>query len=81
MTKTKKEKTEVNAGWADYFAIQLTPQEKEANRAELKKEMERAAAEGVYAQILAYREMRVRERAARVSTARHREPAKKRGRK
>jgi hypothetical protein len=88
MTKTKTKKTEVNAGWAEYFAIQLTPEEKAAARAELQKDVERARADGVYERIRALHERRVRERAGRaphaaagVSMLYDGGPPKKRGKK
>ena len=88
MTKTKTKKTEVNAGWAEYFAIQLTPEEKAAARAELQKDVERARADGVYERIRALHERRVLERAERaprataaVSMLYDGDPPKKRGKK
>jgi hypothetical protein len=43
----RKKKAEADH-WARYFAIQLTPEQKAAARAEAQQEIDRAKAEGVY---------------------------------
>lgn len=50
---------------AYYRATQLTPEQKAELRAELKKDMERAQAAGVYQRVLDLHERRVRERASK----------------
>ncbi|MBV9496427.1 MAG: hypothetical protein JOZ54_19430 [Acidobacteria bacterium] len=47
----RKKKAEEDP-WARYFAIQLTPEQKAAARAEVQKQIDRAKAEGVYEKLL-----------------------------
>lgn len=51
----RKTKAEPEDHWAEYFAIQLTPEEKAAARAEMQLELDRAARDGVYEKLLALR--------------------------
>lgn len=51
----KKPKPEPEDHWAEYFAMQLTPEQKAAARAELQKEIDRARRAGVYEKLIALR--------------------------
>jgi hypothetical protein len=67
MTKTKEKKDPHRVRTAEeeaayYRSIQLTPAQKAELRAELKKDMERAKAAGVYQRVLDLHQQRVRER-------------------
>ena len=66
-TNTKKDPRRVRTAEEEaayYRSIQLTPEQKAELRAELKKEMERAKAAGVYQRVLDLHQQRVRERAS-----------------
>lgn len=62
-TKTNKKKQDDAAFDQYYRSTQLTPEQKAELRAELKKDMERAAAAGVYRRLREAHEEAVRERA------------------
>lgn len=49
---TTKETTVADQAWEEYFAIQLTPEQKAAGRAELEKRVEEAAAAWVYDRVM-----------------------------
>lgn len=63
--KKKKDAEERIVPSAEWWAIQLTPEQKAAARAELEKETERIRATGEYRKVIELHEQRVRERAAR----------------